>query len=137
MAWVEVRSSNFQSLRLDSLSSRTSICLQLTLFHLQRKEFLDKSVLMLVKQALVSRLVAEERSGAAMLDEDLKSSLGLSNASGRQYRASTAQSSFMRPLCRTVKVRQGMQLTPMANITSSRHQTLLSEIAQQIMLCYL
>jgi hypothetical protein len=57
-------------------------------------------------QALVSRLIAERKSGAAMLDDDLKSSLGLSNSSGRQYRASTAHSSFMRPLCRTVKVLQ-------------------------------
>ncbi|TVY16365.1 Ankyrin repeat domain-containing protein [Lachnellula arida] len=54
--------------------------------------------------ALVSRLVAERKSGAAMLDDDLKSSLGLSNASGRQYQASTAHSSFMRPLCRAVKI---------------------------------
>ncbi|KAL2063543.1 hypothetical protein VTL71DRAFT_5348 [Oculimacula yallundae] len=54
-------------------------------------------------EALVSRLVAERKSGAAMLDDNLKSSLGLSNASGRQYRASTAHSSYMRPLCRAVK----------------------------------
>ncbi|CZR67992.1 uncharacterized protein PAC_17891 [Phialocephala subalpina] len=56
-------------------------------------------------EALVSRLSAEQKSGAAMLTDEFKSNLGLTNSAGQQYQTATAHSSFMRPLCRSVKSR--------------------------------
>ncbi|EPE36603.1 Ankyrin repeat-containing protein [Glarea lozoyensis ATCC 20868] len=52
-------------------------------------------------EALVTRIFAENGSGK-VLDEELKSNLGLNSASGRQYRTSTAHSSFMRHLCKPI-----------------------------------
>ncbi|KFY46224.1 hypothetical protein V494_00546 [Pseudogymnoascus sp. VKM F-4513 (FW-928)] len=54
-------------------------------------------------EALVSRLSAEQNSGAAMLTDEFKSNLGLTNSAGQQYQTKTAQSSFMKPMCRFVK----------------------------------
>ena len=55
-------------------------------------------------QVLVARLLSERKSGAAILHEEFKSDLGLINSSGQQYNVSAAYSSFMRPLCKSVKV---------------------------------
>lgn len=55
-------------------------------------------------QILASRYFGERDDRPVMLDEKLKSELASSNSSGRQYRASTALSSFMRPQCRKVDV---------------------------------
>jgi len=55
-------------------------------------------------QILASRISAEHHSGSLILDEDIKSKLALTNSPGRQYRATTAHSSFMRPLAQIVKV---------------------------------
>ncbi|TGO07789.1 hypothetical protein BTUL_0247g00180 [Botrytis tulipae] len=55
-------------------------------------------------EILASRHFEEQDSRGIMLDEDAKFKLSLTNPQGQQYRATTAQSSFMRPKCRTVEV---------------------------------
>ncbi|CAG8978213.1 hypothetical protein HYALB_00011794 [Hymenoscyphus albidus] len=48
-------------------------------------------------------LQAERGAGFSIFGEELKSNLGLTHAVDRQFRASTAYFSFMRPLCQNVK----------------------------------
>ncbi len=54
-------------------------------------------------EVLVSRLFAAQMSGAALLDDEFKSNLGLTNSAGQHYRTSTVHSSFMRPMARSIK----------------------------------
>ncbi|QSS62284.1 serine/threonine-protein kinase ripk4 [Histoplasma capsulatum] len=56
------------------------------------------------KPASFSRHFGERESGAIVLREESKSKLALVNGIGQQYRASSTLSSYMRPLCRTIKV---------------------------------
>jgi hypothetical protein len=46
----------------------------------------------------------DRESGTALTQEDLEATLGFNIVAGRQTRASTAHSSFMRPVCKTIKV---------------------------------
>ena len=55
-------------------------------------------------QLLANRISAEHPLGATILDEDTKSNLALTDSPSRQYRATTANSSFMRPVSQVVKV---------------------------------
>ncbi|QSS48970.1 serine/threonine-protein kinase ripk4 [Histoplasma capsulatum var. duboisii H88] len=54
-------------------------------------------------EILVSRHFGERESGAIVLSEESKSKLALANGIGQRYRASSTLSSYMRPLCRTIK----------------------------------
>ncbi|EEH19036.2 hypothetical protein PABG_01355 [Paracoccidioides brasiliensis Pb03] len=54
-------------------------------------------------EILVSRHFGERDPEAVILSEESKSKLALTNSIGQQYRATATHSSYMRPLCRTVK----------------------------------
>ncbi|OJD16063.1 hypothetical protein AJ78_03736 [Emergomyces pasteurianus Ep9510] len=54
-------------------------------------------------EILVNRHFGERDSGVVLLSEESKSKLALTNGVGQQYRASASLSSYMRPLCRTIK----------------------------------
>ncbi|OAX79361.1 hypothetical protein ACJ72_06318, partial [Emergomyces africanus] len=55
-------------------------------------------------EILVSRHFGERNSGLVILSEESKSKLALTSGGGQQYRASSTLSSYMRPLCRTIKL---------------------------------
>ncbi|KAK2760347.1 hypothetical protein FQN54_002416 [Arachnomyces sp. PD_36] len=63
-------------------------------------------------EVLVNRIFSEQEVGGATLDAELKSKLALTTSAGRQFRAPTTHSSFMRPLCRTVKPASNTFLAP-------------------------
>ncbi|KAK2798189.1 hypothetical protein FQN51_007875 [Onygenales sp. PD_10] len=54
-------------------------------------------------EILITRHFGERGSGSIVLSEKSKSKLALTNAMGHQYRASANLSSYMRPICQTVK----------------------------------
>lgn len=85
MEWVEVRDLSF-----------------IVVYVLPRKK--SKAPKTDNQQILVSRHFGERHSGAVILNEESKSKLALTNGVGQQYRASATLSSYMRPLCRIVKV---------------------------------
>ncbi|KAN0112774.1 ankyrin repeat containing protein [Hyaloscypha variabilis] len=57
---------------------------------------------------LVARHYLDRESGTALTQEDLEATLGFNIVAGRQTRASTAHSSFMRPVCKTIKPRSNL-----------------------------
>ncbi|KAH8796735.1 hypothetical protein BGZ57DRAFT_19717 [Hyaloscypha finlandica] len=54
---------------------------------------------------LMARHFIDRESGTAPIKEDPQSDLGFNTAAGRQYRSSTSHSSFIRPVCQTIKPR--------------------------------
>ncbi|KAF7502109.1 hypothetical protein GJ744_007110 [Endocarpon pusillum] len=82
-------------------------------------------------EVLVSRLLAGQNPSEAILTDEVKSRLALTNSASRQYRVSTAHSSFMRPLCRTVPSRLGS-----SSVDNNADQVMLfgyEKMAQTIM----
>ncbi|RDW57478.1 hypothetical protein BP6252_13738 [Coleophoma cylindrospora] len=56
-------------------------------------------------KTFIKRLSTEGRSDGTKIDKPTRESLGLTNTAGKHLRATTTNSSFMRPLCR--KIEQG------------------------------
>ena len=52
----------------------------------------------------MARHYIERESGAVLVQRDLQSTLGFNAAIGRRNPGDTGHSSFMRPVCQTIKV---------------------------------